>query len=160
MDMMKNFNELSAEELFSFAQPEDFKKLGLGNSETEVTEVTEDEFVESIYLMDWELMEQEAAEHTAYVVQHGARAERRRRTRNKTASLRRCLIRIYRGYGTLEEPKVQEIIQKTSDKSLNNHHSEVNCWREDFKRAREADIRKENQQIKKTYIGLVDVEAV
>lgn len=68
MDMMKNFNELSAEELFSFAQPEDFKKLGLGNSETEVTEVTEDEFVESIYLMDWELMEQEAAEHTAYVV--------------------------------------------------------------------------------------------
>lgn len=156
MDKTKKFNELTAEELFAFAQPEDFAKLGINNSVAD--EVPEFD-AESVYAMDFELLKQEETEQATYVAQHGIRAERRRRTRNKNASTKKVFRRIYGAFpGALANPEIQKIIQKTSDKSLSNHHAEMNWWKGDWERARNAEMRRENIEINKTYLGIVDSE--
>lgn len=141
---------------FLYAQEEDYAKLGYSYDENAVrgrcipAEVFETE----------ERFAFEEDEH--YVVKLRVRGERRRRTRNKKASMRK-FIRMMENVvpGRLEEPELVEVIKKIPHKKLKEYHEERTWWRGWWYHQRNAEYKQEDVRNKKKYVGLVEhIEAV
>lgn len=151
--IIATMDDLTTSELFAFAQPEDFEKIG-------VEKPCYSDAAFHDFSSDMEEIEMEEAESEKFVLSRGARAERRRRTRNYTAAKRRVFIRIFDLSGDMEnmDERVKRIILKTPDRVQRGWHMESNWWRDEYDRIKAHENRKEMNKIRQKYLGKVDVE--